>query len=375
MPDIITITSRRDSVSRGLLACAVVNEPSWPVFIACSMSSASPPRHSPTTMRSGRMRRAFFTRSRMVIWPLPSMFGGRASSATRLGWTRRNSAASSMVTTRSLSGMKLDRMLSSVVLPEPVPPLTTMFRRSLTAMIRNSSIGGFSEPNVSRSSPCSLRLENLRMLMLGPRNATGGMIALTREPSFKRASTIGELSSMRRPSGVTMRSMADNTARSLVKLTVDCSMRPARSMKIWSWALTMISVTLLSSSRSSSGPRPMASSSTSLANRRRLMVLGRSLNSFSITPSISLIVVERRMSSDMPRTSTRRRSICLTSAACTRARHTVASTASSSGFASDCDVGLASLMGSFAGAGASVTIDGTSCARVSGGSSSITCRR
>ena len=45
-------------MSRGVLAWTVVSEPSWPVFMACSMSSASPPRHSPTMMRSGRMRRA-----------------------------------------------------------------------------------------------------------------------------------------------------------------------------------------------------------------------------------------------------------------------------------------------------------------------------
>ena len=64
--------------SRGELACTVDSEPSWPVFIACSMSSASPPRHSPTTMRSGRMRSELRTRSRMVIAPLPSMFGGPA---------------------------------------------------------------------------------------------------------------------------------------------------------------------------------------------------------------------------------------------------------------------------------------------------------
>ena len=63
--------------SRGELACTVDSEPSWPVFMACSMSSASPPRHSPTTMRSGRMRSELRTRSRMVISPLPSMFGGR----------------------------------------------------------------------------------------------------------------------------------------------------------------------------------------------------------------------------------------------------------------------------------------------------------
>ena len=57
----LTIVSRRASASRGVLAWTVVSEPSWPVFMACSMSSASPPRTSPTTMRSGRMRSAFLT--------------------------------------------------------------------------------------------------------------------------------------------------------------------------------------------------------------------------------------------------------------------------------------------------------------------------
>ena len=45
------------SASRGELAWTVEIEPSWPVFMACSMSSASAPRTSPTMMRSGRMRR------------------------------------------------------------------------------------------------------------------------------------------------------------------------------------------------------------------------------------------------------------------------------------------------------------------------------
>ena len=64
-------TARRTA----LLACTVVSEPSWPVFIACSMSSASPPRTSPTMMRSGRMRSALRTRSRIVTAPRPSTFG------------------------------------------------------------------------------------------------------------------------------------------------------------------------------------------------------------------------------------------------------------------------------------------------------------
>ena len=69
MPVIDTMVSMRLSASRGVLACTVVSEPSWPVFIACSMSSASAPRTSPTMMRSGRMRRLLRTRSRWVTSP------------------------------------------------------------------------------------------------------------------------------------------------------------------------------------------------------------------------------------------------------------------------------------------------------------------
>ncbi len=61
--------------SRGVLAWMVAIEPSWPVFMACSMSKASSPRTSPRITRSGRMRSAFLTSSRWRISPLPSMFG------------------------------------------------------------------------------------------------------------------------------------------------------------------------------------------------------------------------------------------------------------------------------------------------------------
>jgi len=51
-----------------------------------------------------------------------------------------------------------------------------------------------------------LSTRNFRMVMVGLFGATGGMITLTREPSGKRASTMGLDSSTRRPSGATMRS-------------------------------------------------------------------------------------------------------------------------------------------------------------------------
>ena len=103
--------------SRGELACSVESDPSWPVFMAWSMSSASAPRTSPTTMRSGRMRSALRRRSRSSTSPLPSMLAGRLSS--RITWRcwSRSSAASSMVTMRSSAGIIDDSTLSSVVLP------------------------------------------------------------------------------------------------------------------------------------------------------------------------------------------------------------------------------------------------------------------
>jgi hypothetical protein len=59
--------------------------------------------------------------------------------------------------------------------------------------------------------------ENLRMVMHEPRRAMGRITALTREPSLRRASTKGDDSSMRRPSGVMIRSMTARTRSSSVK--------------------------------------------------------------------------------------------------------------------------------------------------------------
>ena len=155
-------------MSRGVLAWTVVIEPSWPVFMAWSMSSASAGRHSPTTMRSGRMRRELRTSSRIGIAPLPSMLAGRASSVTTCSWRSCSSAASSMVTIRSSSGMNDERMLSIVVLPEPVPPETTMFRRAFTQASRNSTISGVAVPKRTRSSIVNGVAENFRMVMHRP---------------------------------------------------------------------------------------------------------------------------------------------------------------------------------------------------------------
>jgi hypothetical protein len=56
-------------------------------------------------IRSGRMRREFLTSSRIVISPSPSMFFGLASSRSTWRWLSWSSAASSIVTIRSVSGI------------------------------------------------------------------------------------------------------------------------------------------------------------------------------------------------------------------------------------------------------------------------------
>ena len=90
-----------------------------------------------------------------------------------------------------------------MVFPAPVPPLTRMFSRSATAVssIRTSGSGA-----IAASGTGSTRKR--RTVRHGPSTASGGMIALTREPSTSRASTRGDDRSTRRPSGATIRAIS-----------------------------------------------------------------------------------------------------------------------------------------------------------------------
>jgi catechol 2,3-dioxygenase-like lactoylglutathione lyase family enzyme len=128
------------------------------------------PRTSPTTIRSGRIRRAFRTRSRTVTAPAPSTNAGRASSPMTCGCARRSSAASSIVMSRSCGETKDDSTPRSVVLPELVPPEMTMFVRARTHSGRNSSIRGPSVCERSRSpGPIGVD-ENFRTFSTGPQS-------------------------------------------------------------------------------------------------------------------------------------------------------------------------------------------------------------
>jgi hypothetical protein len=130
---------------------------------------------------------------------------------------------------RSLSGMNDDRQLSSVVFPEPVPPEMRMFSRDRTIARRTVTMSDVSDPRRMRSSTVSGLRPKRRIESSGPSSASGGMIALTREPSGRRASTIGELSSTRRPIRDTMRSMICMRCASSRKITDVGSSLPRRS--------------------------------------------------------------------------------------------------------------------------------------------------
>ena len=188
------------------------------MFIACNMSRAEESRTSPTTMRSGRMRSALRTRSRMVTAPLPSMLEGRDSRRTTWSCLSWSSAASSMVTMRSSVGMKEESTFSVVVLPAPVPPETTTLRRPRTQASRKSAVRSLSEPNLIRSFTVSGSAANLRMVSVLPSIARGGTTALTRLPSGSRASTMGEDSSTRRPMRETILSIVRRRCASSLNL-------------------------------------------------------------------------------------------------------------------------------------------------------------
>ena len=100
---------------------------------------------------------------------------------------------------RSLFGIDAESAFKSVVLPEPVPPDTSMLSCASMQRDRNSADSSEIEPMLIMSSRVRRRFENFRIVISGPESDSGGMIAFTRLPSGRRASTIGDASSMRRP--------------------------------------------------------------------------------------------------------------------------------------------------------------------------------
>ncbi len=134
-----------------------------------------------------------------------------------------------MVTMRSSSGMNDESTLSVVVFPAPVLPDTMTLRRPRTQASRNSTERSLRVPNAIRSSEVSGSAANFRMVSEDPSTASGGMTALTRLPSGRRASTIGLDSSTRRPMRDTILSIVRRTWASSLNDALAFTSLPSRS--------------------------------------------------------------------------------------------------------------------------------------------------
>jgi len=86
-------------------------------------------------------------------------------------------------------GIKPDNTFNSVVFPDPVPPEITQLKRDFTAASINRTELGVRLPKSINCSTVKGSLENFRIVKQGPTNDIGGITALTRDPSGRRAST------------------------------------------------------------------------------------------------------------------------------------------------------------------------------------------
>ncbi len=81
--------------------------------------------------------------------------------------------------------MNAARAFSRVVLPDPVPPLIRMLRRSATAASSRTASSGEIVPSATSRSGSGREAGNLRIETAGPSTASGGMTTLTVDPSGK----------------------------------------------------------------------------------------------------------------------------------------------------------------------------------------------
>ena len=185
-----------------------------------------------------------------------------------------------------------------------------------TQAARNCAASAEIDPNVIRSFIVYGSRENFRIVSVGPLRASGGMIAFTREPSGRRASTIGELSSMRRPTLDTTRSMICSRWASSRKITGVSSSLPSRSTYTWRAVLTRMSETSGSRINGSIGPRPWTSwriSAPSCSRSRWLSGTACSSISCLTTPPSSALARARSTWARLPRSMRSSSSRCMRS--------------------------------------------------------------
>ena len=253
---------RRAGTSAVELACRVAQPPSWPVLRAVSTSRTSGPRHSPRTIRSGRIRRAVRTSSVMVTAPTPWTLRPRSWRWMTWGWSGRSSLASSMHTIRSVGGTRDSRAASRVVLPVPVAPVIRQEARARTSPASTGARSAATVPASTSSARVKARRRLVRRQMRVPSSLSGGRTAFRRVPSGRVASTTGLASSSLRPQAAAILTARARASASPMAAAPTSSRPRPRSIQVRP-APTSTSVTEASSSRGwRSGPAPRTSART-----------------------------------------------------------------------------------------------------------------
>ena len=182
----------------------------------------------------------------------------------------RSSAASSIVITRSPASMKDESAFSSVVLPEPVPPLTSRLRRAATAVRSSSRSSASKVPRATSSSgsgpDAREAADRHRRAVDRQRRDHDVHPRAVGEPAVGHRAELVDPAPDRSEDALDRRRGAP---RSRVKPTSARSSRPRRSTQTSSWPLTSTSSTSGSRSNSSSGPSPTVSRRTRSATRSR----------------------------------------------------------------------------------------------------------
>ena len=134
-----------------------------------------------------------------------------------------------MVIVRSVAGMKELRTFNKVVLPAPEPPETTQPMRAFTAAAKNSAISG-NERAVGQQiiQPQDVHAETPDRQGRAV-NRQGRNHRIDSRAVGQRASTIGLISSILRPSLPTIRWMIRIKCCSSAKIQSVSSRRPCRS--------------------------------------------------------------------------------------------------------------------------------------------------
>ncbi len=181
-------------MSRASLACVVDSDPA-PDCIALNIAMTSPPRTSPTMMRSRLKRRRCSNRSSSVIAPARRPCGpnspepGRASSAigsrARPCSCRNTSYSVSSVPTDSHGSRASASALTNVVLPEPWAPETTMDFRARTAAARNCSSVWSTVPTSRRVASVTWVSRCLRIRTTGRCDTSMIAASLARPPRLR----------------------------------------------------------------------------------------------------------------------------------------------------------------------------------------------